>query len=38
MAYSIDDNYKDINLDVNQYLNEQNKLKQNMKKILIRRF
>lgn len=32
MAYSIDDNYKDINLDVNQYLNEQNKLKQDMKK------
>lgn len=32
MAYSVDNNYKDINQDVNQYLNEQNKLKQDLNK------
>lgn len=30
MAYAMDENYKDVNTDINQYLQEQNKLKQDM--------
>lgn len=30
MAYAMDENYKDVNTDINQYLQEQNKLKQDI--------